>query len=160
MNTYWRWIAANDSTYHLGASGAVVKAKRSRLLEQSRRAPLAGKLGPDEWTDAFLSAGYHVYGWEDLADAFVAATKGDFDPRVEQYDGANGAGPGSDDTYAVYKAVQCTDVQWPTRWQRRIDRWRTYAKAPFETWANPEVRPHRGGRRDDARRLSLRRRNT
>ncbi len=137
MNRYWAWIAQHDATYHLGTTGAQVKKVWTTLLARTRQAPLDGKIGPDEWTDAFLSAGYYVYGWEDLANAFVAATKGDYGPITEQYDGANGAGPGSDNTYAVYNAVQCTDVQWPTKWRTwERDNWKTYAKAPFETWAN------------------------
>ncbi len=37
----------------------------------------------------------------------------------------------------MYSAVQCTDVQWPQSWTKwKIDNWKTYAKAPFETWGN------------------------
>jgi len=37
----------------------------------------------------------------------------------------------------MYNAVQCTDVQWPTKWSTwSHDNWQTFAKAPFETWGN------------------------
>jgi TAP-like protein len=37
----------------------------------------------------------------------------------------------------VYAGVECTDAQWPTNWDRwRTDNWRTFRKAPFETWGN------------------------
>ena len=137
MGIYFQWLADHDAVYHLGTTGAAVKARWYDMLAKTRQAPLGGKIGPDEWTDAFLQAGYYVYGWEDVANAFVAAVAGDYGPVTDLYDGANGAGPGSDNTYAVYNAVQCTDVQWPLRWERwRADNWRVYRKAPFETWGN------------------------
>ena len=46
-------------------------------------------------------------------------------------------GPGSDNTYAVYNAVQCTDASWTTNWNAvRNKNWNVYAKAPFLTWSN------------------------
>ena len=44
---------------------------------------------------------------------------------------------GTHATFAVYLAVQCTDVQWPTAWSKwSSDNWRIYQRAPFETWGN------------------------
>ena len=46
-------------------------------------------------------------------------------------------GPGDDNLFAVYSAVQCTDVQWPQDWQTWLDdNWAVHEEAPFETWAN------------------------
>ncbi|MDN5796913.1 MAG: alpha/beta hydrolase [Intrasporangium sp.] len=139
MGIYFDWVAKHDSVYHLGNDGAAVERTYYRILRQLRSRPRAGGLvGPDEWTDAFLGAGYYVFGWEDIARAFDAAVnKGDFAGIKDLYDASNGQGPGADNTYAVYLAVECTDVRWPRPWwvwQR--DNWRTYVKAPFETWAN------------------------
>lgn len=138
MDIYFTWIAKNDATYHLGTTLAAVKGTYYETLKKLRTAPEAGgTIGPDEWTDAFLSAGYYVYGWTDLAAAYAAAINDDnWAPIKEQYDGANGSGPGSDNTFAVYNAVQCTDTQWPRWKQQRLDNWRVYGQAPFETWAN------------------------
>ena len=45
--------------------------------------------------------------------------------------------PGNDNGFAVYNAVQCTDVQWPTSWAVwSRDNHRVNKIAPFETWAN------------------------
>ena len=45
--------------------------------------------------------------------------------------------PGDDNGFAVYNAVQCTDVQWPTSWAVwSQDNHRVNKIAPFETWAN------------------------
>jgi hypothetical protein len=44
---------------------------------------------------------------------------------------------GADNGYAIYLAVQCTDTQWPTDWNRwRVDNWLTFSRAPFQTWGN------------------------
>ena len=109
------------------------------MLQQLRSHPQAGGLvGPDEWNDAFVGAAYYVYGWEDVATAFDAAVnQGDFAGIKDLYDASNGQGPGADNTYAVYNAVQCTDVRWPQSWAKwQRDNWRTYDKAPFLTWNN------------------------
>ncbi|MGH3412731.1 MAG: alpha/beta fold hydrolase [Marmoricola sp.] len=138
MTRYFAWIAKHDDVYHLGTTASAVQGLYYAKLKQLEAQPEAGgKLGPDEWTDAFLSAGYYVYGWEDLAQAFSAAINDDnWAPMLSAYDAANGAGPGSDNTYANYLAVQCTDTRWPSWPKQRLDNWRMYGQAPFETWAN------------------------
>jgi pimeloyl-ACP methyl ester carboxylesterase len=137
LDRYFAWLAQNNGTYHLGSTAAAVKQVWQAQLAKSRTAPLAGVLGPDEWTDAFVSAGYYVYGWADLADAFVAAVAGNYGPMKVEYDHANGAGPGSDNTFAVYNAVQCTDAPFPADWATwRADTERVAATAPFLTWSN------------------------
>ncbi len=137
-NIFFAWMAKYDAVYHLGDTRKEVRRVWSDLLDQSRQAPFDAKIGPDEWTDAFLGAGYYVFGWEDTADAFVAATKGDYGPIEDQYLAANGEpGPGSDNGFAIYLGTQCTDAPWPDSFRKiRRDNFRTYAKAPFETWAN------------------------
>jgi len=48
-----------------------------------------------------------------------------------------GGGIGDDNGYAIYNAVQCTDVQWPKRWARwERDAWRQHRQYPFLTWGN------------------------
>lgn len=137
IGIYFAWIASHDATYHLGTTQAAVQAKWDSLLAKTRQAPLDGKIGPSELTDAFTTAPYYVYGWEDVASAFVAALAGDNGPVTQLYDEANGFGPGSDNGYAVYLAVQCTDVQWPQSWDRwKRDNWAIYQRAPFLTWSN------------------------
>ena len=137
MNRYFAWIAEHDATYHLGTTEKAVHKLWYSYLSKARKAPFAGKIGPDEWTDAFQTAPYYVYGWEDVANAFVATTKGDYGPIVDLYDGVNGSGPGSDNGYAMYLATECTDVQWPTSWNKwERDNWGVYASAPYLTWSN------------------------
>ncbi|KAJ1684282.1 hypothetical protein LUZ63_020575 [Rhynchospora breviuscula] len=137
-NIFFAWMAKYDSVYHLGTTQKAVRKVWDQMLAKSRQKAFDGKIGPDEWTDAFLSAGYYVYGWEDTADAFVEAVKGNYAPIEQAYLDANGApGPGSDNGFAIYLGTQCTDAPWPSSYPRiRRDNFRVYAKAPFETWAN------------------------
>ena len=138
MAVYFDWVAKNDAVYHLGTSGKDVQklfyVQQAKLLQN----PAGGIIGPDEWVDVFLSAGYYVFGWEDIATAFSAwVNEGDYSLLKDLYDSSNGQGPGTDNGFAMYLAVQCTDVQWPTNWNTwRIDNWKTFVRAPFETWGN------------------------
>lgn len=139
MGIYFDWVAKHDDVYGLGNDGHAVERTYYRILNQLRGHPQAGgTIGPDEWTDVFLSAGYYVYGWTDIADAFSAAVNhGDYSKIKTLWDSANPQGPGADNGYAIYLATSCTDAPWPKSWSVwQRDNWRVYAKAPFVTWAN------------------------
>ncbi len=136
INIWFAWIAKYHKIYHLGATGEAVQDlfynDEARLLKH----PAGGVIGPDEWVDTFLGAGYFQQTWLSLGSAFAGFVhKGDWKTIKALYISADGLG--NDNGFAVYNAVQCTDVQWPrswTRWSR--DNWAVYRKAPFETWAN------------------------
>jgi len=140
MPAFWGWVAKHNGVYHLGTDPVAIGKKYYAILAQLRKAPAdGGKIGPDEWTDAFLSAGYYVYGWADTASAFSAVVnQHDWAPIEAAYVGANGpTGPGADNGYAMYLATQCTDASWPKSWTRwATDNWTLYGTHPFETWAN------------------------
>ncbi|GIF12733.1 alpha/beta hydrolase [Actinoplanes teichomyceticus] len=136
MDVYFGWIAKYDSVYHLGKTGKAVEAKYYATLQALRKTPAAGKIGPDEWNDIFVSAGYYVYGWQDVADAF-AAWVNDRDPSLLLANYAEPGGVAADNNYAMYLATQCTDVKWPQNWSKwQRDNWKIYAKHPFMTWNN------------------------
>jgi pimeloyl-ACP methyl ester carboxylesterase len=133
IKVYWEWVAKYDSVYHLGNTAAKVEKLYYSQLAKLLRKPAAGKIGPDEWTDIFLSAAYYVYGWEDVANAFASWVH-DGDPAglLDLY-----PAPGDDNGHAIYLGVICTDAQWPTDYNRiRLDNWITHIKAPFTTWGN------------------------
>ncbi|GAB1644797.1 alpha/beta hydrolase [Krasilnikovia sp. MM14-A1259] len=138
MGIYFTWVAKYDDIYHLGKTARAVQklfyAERAKLL----RNPAGGIIGGDELTDVFLSAGYYVFGWEAVAQAFSAwVNDHDFSGLKTLYDQGQPQGPGADNGYAIYLAVQCTDVQWPKKFSTwRKDNDRVYKRAPFETWAN------------------------
>ena len=136
IDVYFAWVAKYDAVYHLGTTAKAVKAKYYATQQKLRTAPAEGKIGPDEWNDIFVSAGYYVYGWTDVADAFSAyVNKGDAAGLLALY--AAPGEPAADNSYAVYLGVQCTDVQWPRSWSKwKRDNWKIHAKHPFETWNN------------------------
>lgn len=134
IKVYFDYIARHDDHWHLGKTGRDVErlfyGEQAKLL----REPAAGKIGADEWVDIFLQAGYYVYGWVDVADAFATwVHDNNAQPLIDLY----GSPPFDDNGYAIYLGVQCTDVQWPTDWNKwRRDNWITFIRAPFETWGN------------------------
>ncbi|TVT22760.1 alpha/beta fold hydrolase [Amycolatopsis rhizosphaerae] len=136
IKIYFDWIAKYDDVYHLGGTGAAVEQLWYSEQRKLNHQPAGGVIGPDEWSDIFLQAGYYRFGWEDLAKAFSGwVHNGDWKTLKALYDDTNS--PGDDNGFAVYAAVQCTDVQWPVSWNKwRADNWRTYFRAPFETWGN------------------------
>src|SRR6201996_1951910 len=139
INIWFGWLAKYNSYYHLGSTASAVSKRWYAELTTLAKHPINGVVGPDEWTDIFLEAGYYQQTWLELGSAFAdwenthsaAAAKN----LVALYQGTDT--PGDDNEFAVYNAVQCTDVQWPTSWpvwQR--DNTAVNRIAPFETWDN------------------------
>ena len=134
IDTYFDWIAENDDTYHLGTDGDAVRAIYYDVLDQLTDDP-EPNFGAADWNDVFVGAAYYVFGWDDIAHVLVAAADGDLGPAMEYY--GDPTGPGADNSYAMYLAVECTDAPWPRKWkvwQRTNDR--LHAFAPFLTWNN------------------------
>jgi pimeloyl-ACP methyl ester carboxylesterase len=138
FNIYFRWLAKYRSTYHVGATFNAVRSTFLRTQARLDRKAAGGVLGGDELLDVFTSAGYYVYGWEDIAKAYSDyLNKGDASELIGLYKDANPTTPGADNSYAMYLGTQCTDAPWP-RSQKRLDRDnrrldRTYN---YFTWAN------------------------
>jgi pimeloyl-ACP methyl ester carboxylesterase len=136
INIWFGWVARYDDVYHLGATRAAVRRLWYAERRHLRRHPAGGLIGGSEWTDAFLLAGYNQFFWPGQAEAFAAwIHNGDVQGLKDAYDAA--VGPGDDNGFAVYLAVECTDARWPTNWNRwRRDNWRLHARYPFFTWGN------------------------
>lgn len=136
IRIWFRWVARYHSTYHLGSTEQQVQKKWYAVLDQLAAHPAGGKLGPDEWTDSFLYAGYYRFVWTQLGRLFADYVhQGSWRPLLRFYRDFNGSS--DDNGYAVYLGVQCTDAHWPQRWsQWERDNTRVAAKAPFETWSN------------------------
>ena len=139
INIWFGWLAKYDSTYHLGKTEAAVSQRW--YAEQANLAahPINGVVGPDEWNDIFLGAGYYQQTWLQLGGAFAdwenTHSKAAANNLVSLYRQSDT--PGNDNNFAVYNAVQCTDVQWPTSWAVwAADNTAVNKIAPFETWGN------------------------
>jgi pimeloyl-ACP methyl ester carboxylesterase len=136
INIWFGWLAKHDSAYHLGKTEQAVSKLWYAQLAGLDKKPAGGIIGPDEWTDAFLAAGYYQSTWTDLANVFSRwVHHHDLAPLKYAYLAQDT--PGDDNGYAAYDAVQCSDVRWPQSWSRWArDNWAIYRQAPFETWAN------------------------
>jgi pimeloyl-ACP methyl ester carboxylesterase len=135
IGVFFDWIAKYDSVYGLGASGDDVEALYYSVQDDLRAAP-AGGIGPSEWNDLFLNAGYNVLAYPGIAEAFSAYVNNGDVAALEAAYGFDPAAP-DDNGYAIYLAVQCSDLQWPQDYDRvRRDNTRVDKQAPFETWAN------------------------
>jgi pimeloyl-ACP methyl ester carboxylesterase len=137
IKVYFAWIAKYDAVYRLGRTAAAVEATYYQQLAALAKKP-AGSIGPAELTDVFLQPGYYIFGWEETARALSAwIHRKDPLPLKRLYDENHPQTEGSDNGYAVYLAVQCTDAPWPASWKKwSRDNWRVHRKAPFETWGN------------------------
>jgi pimeloyl-ACP methyl ester carboxylesterase len=138
IKIYFGWLARYDSVYHLGKTAVTVEKLFYATQAALKEKPAGGAIGPDELTDVFLQTGYYVFGWKDAAAAFSAYVKDQDAARLKAlYDQSNSQAKGSDNGYAIYLAVQCTDTAWPAAWTKwQADNWRMHRRAPFETWGN------------------------
>lgn len=136
IEIYFIWLAKYDSVYHLGTTRAAVEKLYYATQDKLRAAPAGGKIGPAEWNDIFLQAGYYVFGWEDVATVFSDyVNHGMVAPLIDIYKNST-ADITDDNGYAIYLGVQCTDNQWPGLQKQLTDNFRVSAQAPFETWDN------------------------
>lgn len=133
MDAYWKYLADNDTSFALGTDWRAIKRGYYKLLTKLDKKPAAnGQLGPDELGDVMLSAGYYVYGWVELGDAYAKlVNEGDGTDLIGMYEG-----PGDDNGFAVYNGVQCTDANWPTWKKTQADAWALHEEHPFLTWGN------------------------
>jgi pimeloyl-ACP methyl ester carboxylesterase len=135
-NIWFGWLAKYNNVYHLGSTEKAVQHLFYATEQRLKKHPAGGQIGPDEWVDALLDAGYYEETWLSEAKVFSAwINHHNAKPLIAAYRSSDA--PGNDNGFAVYNAVQCTDVQWPTSWDKwSADNWKIYSKAPFETWAN------------------------
>ena len=134
------WVAANDTTFHLGTTRDAVQAKWLELRATAKKSPLGGVVGPAELISFFQSAPYYDSSWVPVATAFSKYFAGDTKALVDA------AAPDMSDTAgnitaengnAVYTAVECTDAKWPTSWKKwDKDNTELNKNYPFMTWAN------------------------
>ena len=139
IEIWFGWLAKYNSVYNLGNTEAQVARTFNKAQNALAASPAGGEVGPDEWADIFLEAGYYEQTWEDLGSLFSEwvnnpgpSSAADLVSAFESTDGV-----GDDNGYAGYLAVQCTDTAWPNSWSKIVrDNWFVNAVAPFETWGN------------------------
>jgi pimeloyl-ACP methyl ester carboxylesterase len=132
---FFAWVAKYDSSYHLGSTAAQVQAAYQRARNQLQAHPVDGTIGADDLDDTYLEGGYLDELWPGLAQALSEyLNDGQSSDLVNQY---QGNGTQSENEFAVYNAVQCSDVNWPRNWSYwTSDTEMIYKTAPFQAWDN------------------------
>ena len=139
MTAFFAWIAAGDAVFHLGATEAAVNATWLATLARLASHPISGSsgplMGPDELSDTFLIGGYSNSWWPYLAGALSSYVRGgSASTLVTLY---RQVGQQNENEFAVYTAVECSDVNWPRSWARwNADTRRVNRTAPFYAWGN------------------------
>jgi pimeloyl-ACP methyl ester carboxylesterase len=136
IKIWFGWLAKYQKVYHLGSTEKAVQNLFYREEANLVAHPAGGIIGPDEWVDIFQQAAYYEQTWLTLGTALATFVHGgNWRPLDAQYVSADT--PGSDNSFAVYNAVQCTDAPWPLSWAKwDRDNSAVYKKAPFLTWSN------------------------
>jgi pimeloyl-ACP methyl ester carboxylesterase len=139
IQAFFSWIAAHSASYGLGTSRAQVQQAwyraRTELLAHPVHGPHGPMIGPDEFDDTMLQGGYSNTLWPGLAAALAAYLhSGTTGPLISEYRALGGQ---NENEFAVYNAVECSDVNWPRNWAKwDSDTRRVYRTAPFEAWDN------------------------
>jgi pimeloyl-ACP methyl ester carboxylesterase len=139
IQAFFAWAAKYDSAYHLGATASQVQASYYKVRAKLKKTPVDGPdgplIGPDELDDTILLGGYLNAVWPSFAQALSQYLgTGNGDNLVAQYEQWGTQG---ENTFAVYNAVECADVNWPRSWAKwQSDTVRVYQTAPFEAWDN------------------------
>jgi pimeloyl-ACP methyl ester carboxylesterase len=139
MEAFFGWVAKYQRTYHLGSTAAEVQKAWYQARSQLAVNPVNGTNGPligaDEFDDTFLLGGYIDNLWPGLAQALSNyLNQGDTADMITQYQ-QNGVQ--NENEFAVYNAVQCSDVNWPRSWAKwHADTEKAYQTAPFQAWDN------------------------
>jgi pimeloyl-ACP methyl ester carboxylesterase len=135
MEAFFSWVAANDATFRLGSTRAAVDHAWYQARARLQAHPADGRIGADDFDDTFLQGGYSNGLWPGLAGALAAYLHtGATGQLVSQY---QQEGVQSENEFAVYNAVECSDVNWPRNWAKwNSDTRRVYRTAPFQAWDN------------------------
>ena len=135
LAAFFAWVAKYDGAYNLGSSPAQVRAAWYRARNQLLAHPVNGTIGADEFDDTFLQGLYGDSYWPGLAQALSSyVNDGQAGDLITQY---QGIGMQDENLFAVYNAVQCSDVNWPRNWSFwTSDTERVYRQAPFQAWDN------------------------
>jgi pimeloyl-ACP methyl ester carboxylesterase len=135
QDAFYAWVARYDGTYRLGRTAASVRAAYYRARDRLAADPINGVVGPDELDDTFVSGGYLDSLWPSLAQALSAyVNSGQTADLIAQYQAHGTTG---ENGFAVYHAVECSDVNWPRSWAYWTSDTHLVDKtAPFYTWAN------------------------
>jgi len=135
MAAFLAWVAAHNSVFRLGSTPAQVNRAWHQARARLQAHPVDGVIGADAFDDTFLQGGYTSSLWPGLAAALANYLhSGDTGQIIAQY---RQEGAPNENEFAVYNAVECSDVNWPRNWAKwDADTRRVFRTAPFQAWDN------------------------
>jgi pimeloyl-ACP methyl ester carboxylesterase len=139
QEAFYSWVASHAGLYGLGSTKAQVSRAfyqaSARLEQHPVRVANGQRIGPDEYHDTYLVGGYWDSFWPTLAAALAGYLhQGSTAGLVAAY---QQQGEQNENEFAVYNAVECSDVSWPRNWAKwDADTRKVYSTAPFEAWDN------------------------
>jgi pimeloyl-ACP methyl ester carboxylesterase len=141
IGIWFAWLAKYNDVYDLGSTEAQVQSTWYADDAALATDPIkvgTDTIGPDEFNDIFLEASYYEQTWLQLGQAFAdwnnthsTAAAQEIDTLYQDVDT-----PGSDNSFAGYVGVECSDAHWPPLNQELRANTKLNAKYPFETWGN------------------------
>ncbi|HTT54012.1 MAG TPA: alpha/beta hydrolase [Streptosporangiaceae bacterium] len=135
MEAFFAWVAAHNATYRLGSTRAQVQRAWYAVRARLQAHPVDGVIGADDFDDTFLQGGYSNALWPGLAAALAVYLRGGGTAQIVSQYQQNGVQ--SENEFAVYNAVECSDVNWPRSWALwNSDTRKVYRTAPFQAWDN------------------------
>ena len=157
IEIWFRWVAKYDRTYQLGKTGAAVEKQYYAVARQLRRSPPGAWSGRTSGTTRSCTPG--TPSGLDLPRGRLLQVGERPRPRRSSAP-RRGRRPGDDNGFAVYNAVQCTDVQWPHGVEHVApgqlghlqggalrDVAQHVVQRALPDWAGPGRRPDHGARR-------------
>jgi pimeloyl-ACP methyl ester carboxylesterase len=135
IDAFYAWVARYHGTYHLGSTAAQVRAAWYRARNQLLAHPIEGLIGADEFDDTFQYGAYLDNVWPGEAQALSSyLNSGQTSGLVAEYENY---GVQNENEFAVYNAVECSDVSWPRNWAYwTSDTEMIYKTAPYQAWDN------------------------
>jgi pimeloyl-ACP methyl ester carboxylesterase len=85
IKAWFAWLAKYNSVFGLGDNADIVEATYYRQLNKLDARPALGVIGPDELNDVLVSAGYYVYDWVGLGEAFAALVNENDATQIKAY---------------------------------------------------------------------------
>jgi len=137
LRLWFDWLATHDDVYHLGTTGAAVKAVWDQQLAAIRANPAGGAIGPDEWIDVFLFVSYFQSTWTTMGGILSQFAHTGDPSTLQGFFAQVMQSPTGVNAFASLLGTVCTDAPWPKDWSRwRADSTATHALAPNTTWGN------------------------
>jgi pimeloyl-ACP methyl ester carboxylesterase len=138
INRFFAWVAKYDDVYGLGNTKKKVQKQYFRTEKKLTKKPAWKKrLGPAEFNDVIVQAGYYNVTWLDVASGWSKLVKKGNGRPLGQFYGYDPKDPQADNGFAVYLATQCSDAPWPTTLSQWLGDANAVAQgAKYLTWNN------------------------